>query len=39
MPGALNEKRLLYADDSADLVSDKDVTYFEFLLCKAFSCK
>ena len=40
MAGALDEKLLLYPDDSAILVSDKDVTSIELLLQKrAFSCK
>ena len=34
MAGALDQKLLLYADDSAILVSDKDVTNIEPLLQK-----
>ena len=40
MAGALDEYLLLYADDSAFLVSDKDVTDIKLLLQKrACSCK
>ena len=34
MAGALDEKLLLYADDSVILISDKDVTDIELLLQK-----
>ena len=37
MAGALDEKLLLYAEDSAIFVSYKDVTYIELLLQKEIS--
>ena len=37
MAGALNEKLLLYANESAILVSDKDVSNIELLLKKELS--
>ena len=37
MAGALDQKLLLYSDDSAILVSDKDVTNIESLLQKEFA--